>query len=274
MKEESIMKSKLVAAGEVTRRDVLFGAGRCALGAAGLTALGSVVPGMVSEAHALGGTTEKWPWPYQKLDPAATAEIAYQEWYRVFCGAAVISAVFGQLREKVGDPYKSFPIDAFVFLEGGTVGWGTICGANAGANIVTNNIIGPRISGTDDGMLMGSEIMQWYTATSLPNYVPKQPKLKADLPKTVSNSPLCHLSVGTGTIKAKKDLASAERKDRCARLTADVTAQLVTHLNDWKDGKYKTKGVVPAVGYGIQTQNNCTECHGSRVPSPPRAKKV
>jgi len=41
---------------------------------------------------------------------------------------------------------------------------------------------------------------------------------------------------------ANKDLGSAERKDRCARLTADVTAQLVTHLNDWKDGKYKTKG--------------------------------
>ena len=55
------------------------------------------------------GPTEKWPWPYVKLDPEKTAEIAYNEWYRVFCGAAVISSVFSQLREKVGEPYKSFP---------------------------------------------------------------------------------------------------------------------------------------------------------------------
>ena len=264
------MKVEHVADEEMTRREMLFGAGKCALGVAGFSALASVAPGMVSNAHAVGGTTEKWPWPYQKLDPVASAEIAYQEWYRVFCGAAVISSVFGQLREKVGDPYKGFPIDAFIFLEGGTSGWGTICGANAGANIVTNLIIGPRISGTDDGMLMGSEMLQWYTSTAFPNYAPKQPKLKAELPKTVSNSPLCHISVGKWMKAANKDLGSAERKDRCARLTADVTAQLVTHLNDWKDGKYKTKGIIPAAGYGIQTQHNCTECHGSKVPSPPK----
>lgn len=267
------MKLEQMADEEMTRREMLFGAGKCALGAAGFTALASVVPGMVSNAHALGGTTEKWPWPYQKLDPATSAEIAYKEWYRVFCGAAVISSVFGQLREKVGDPYKSFPIDGFIFLEGGMSGWGTVCGANAGANIVTNLIIGPRISGTDDGMLMGSEIMQWYTTTALPIYAPKDPKVKGDLPKTVSNSPLCHISVGKWMKAANKDLGSAERKDRCARLTADVTAQLVTHLNEWKDGKYKTTGVIPAKGYGIPSQNNCNECHGSKVPSPPSAKK-
>ena len=67
-----------------------------------------------------------------------TAEIAYEEWYRVFCGAAVINSIFSQLREKVGEPYKSFPVDAFKFLEGGMSGWGTICGSNAGANVVTN----------------------------------------------------------------------------------------------------------------------------------------
>jgi hypothetical protein len=47
----------------------------------------------------------------------------------------------------------------------------------------------------------------------------------------------------------------------------------VTLLNEWKDGKYKTKGIIPAKGYGIQSQHNCTDCHGSNVPSPPTAKK-
>ncbi|XOF32178.1 MAG: twin-arginine translocation signal domain-containing protein [Candidatus Electrothrix sp. YB6] len=111
---------------DVSRRQVLKGTGALAAGAA-LTHLG----GLVKPAAATGGKTEKWPWPYTKLDPAETAEIAYQEWYRVFCGAAVINSVFIQLREKIGEPYTSFPSDAFVFLEGGQVGWGTICGSPA-----------------------------------------------------------------------------------------------------------------------------------------------
>jgi hypothetical protein len=120
-----------------SRRGLLRGAGTFALGAAGITA---AVPGLglLSQAEAKAGLAEKWPWPYVKLDPEKTAEIAYNEWYRLFCGGAVVSSVFSQLREKVGEPYKSFPIDAFIFLEGGIAGWGTICGTNAGANIVTN----------------------------------------------------------------------------------------------------------------------------------------
>ena len=69
---------------------------------------------------------------------------------------------------------------------------------------------------------------------------------------------------------ANKSLGSDERKDRCARLSANVSYQLVTFLNDWKDKKYKTKGVIPAAGFGIQTQYNCNECHGANIPSPPK----
>ena len=155
------MKCEKKLDSELSRRGLLIGAGKCALGAAGLAALASAAPGLVPKAEALGGPTEKWPWPYVKLDPQKTADIAYNEWYRIFCGGAVISSVFGQLREQVGEPYKSFPIDSFIFLEGGVSGWGTICGANAGSNIVTNLIIGPRTSGSEDGMLMGSELMQY-----------------------------------------------------------------------------------------------------------------
>lgn len=266
-------ESKKECTGKVSRRDILIGAGKLTLGAAALTAIGSAAPGLRSEALAIGGPTEKWPWPYVKLDPQKTADLAYNEWYRVFCGAAVINSVFSQLREKVGEPYKSFPNDAFIFLEGGISGWGTICGANAGSNIVTNIIIGPRTSGTEDGMLMGSELMQYYASTAMPTYMPKEPKIKTNIPTTVADSPLCHVSVGKWMKAANKELASPERKDRCARLTASMAFQLVTLLNEWKDGKYKTKGVIPAKGYGIQSQHNCNDCHGSNVPSPPSAKK-
>ncbi|HLB25431.1 MAG TPA: C-GCAxxG-C-C family protein [Nitrospirota bacterium] len=247
----------------VTRRKVLTLAG--ALGA------GAAIAGLGGLARAEAGDVpaEKWPWPYVKLDPVKTAELAYAEWYRVYCGAAVISSVFTQLREKVGEPYKSFPIDAFIFLEGGVSGWGTICGSNAGANIVTNLIIGPRTSGSEDGMYMGSELLQWYSDAAMPIYLPKEPKVKTDIVKTTSGSPLCHVSVGKWMAASGKSLKSPERRDRCARVTASVAYHLVELLNDWKDGKYETEGEVPSAIFGITAQHNCTDCHGDKVPSPP-----
>ena len=267
------MESKKLLEGSVSRRGLLKGAG-IAAGAATIAVVSADGLGILTNALAKDGPTEKWPWPYVKLDPEQTAELAYAEWYRIFCGGAVISSVFSQLREKVGEPYKSFPIDAFKFLEGGMSAWGTICGSNAGANVVTNLIIGPSVKGgSEDGMLMGSEMMQWYSDAQMPVYTPKSPKVTAEIPKTVANSPLCHVSVGKWMKAAGKPLGSPERKDRCARVTASVASRLVTLLNDWKDGKYKTTGVLPAKSFNIPAQSNCNECHGANIPTPPMAKK-
>jgi hypothetical protein len=260
----------------ISRRELIINAGKLALGA---TAAAAVLPGgFLSSrmAAAVGGPTEKWPWPYVKLDPDKTAEIAYNEWYRVFCGAAVINAVFSQLREKVGEPYKSFPADSFVFLEGGMAGWGTVCGSNAGANIVSNVIIGPRIGGPDceHGHTIGSDMMDWYSNTALPTFTPKEPKQKTAIIQTTSESPLCHISVGKWMQKSGFALASAERKDRCARVAASVAHKLVVDLNAWKDGKFQPKSTwVPGKSVGITGQQNCNECHGSNIPSAPTAKK-
>ena len=247
-----------------SRRSVLAGA-------AGLAALSVGGMGLFRDSEAVAAKVPEWPWPYVKLDSSKTAEIAYNEWYRLYCGGAVISSVFGQLKDKVGQPYSSFPIDAFIFLEGGISGWGTVCGSNAGANIVTNLIIGPRLSNSADGMLMGSEMMQWYSDASMPVYMPKNPKTKAEIVKTVSESPLCHISVGRWMKASGKGLKSDERRDRCARVTASVAYHLVELLNDWKDGKYETAGEVPSE-CGITAQHNCNDCHGTDVPPiPPSA---
>ncbi|MBA3016267.1 MAG: C-GCAxxG-C-C family protein [Proteobacteria bacterium] len=256
----------------ISRRQMLIGTGAIAASTA-LMHFG----GFLKSAHAKDGTNEKWPWPYVKLDPQKTAEIAYQEWYRVFCGGAVISSVFGQLREKVGEPYKSFPIDAFIALEGGMVGWGTLCGSNAGASIASNVIIGPRIAGPDceHGHSIASDIMQWYSDTALPVFNPKEPKQPTTIIQTVSASPLCHVSVGKWMAESGFALGSPERKDRCARVAASVAYQLVENLNAWKDGTYEPKsGWSPGKTHGIPGQPNCTECHGSDVPKPPMAKKA
>ena len=252
------------------RRSLLIGAGKIAAGAA-LVSAGSFTLPKLAKAKA---AATQWPWPYVKLDPAKTADLAYEEWYRVFCGAAVVSSVFSQLREKVGEPYNSFPVDAFVFLEGGQVGWGTICGSNAGANMVANLIVGPRIAGATEGHLMSEDVMQWYSDTALPVYVPQKPKQPGAIVQTTSESPLCHVSVGKWMKAAGKPIGSPERKDRCARVAASTAFHLVTMLNDWKDGKYAAKSThAPVKDFGITGQFNCMECHGNNVPTPPMAKK-
>ncbi|RJQ55460.1 MAG: C_GCAxxG_C_C family protein [Nitrospiraceae bacterium] len=254
---------------KLSRRELITATGAAAIGAA-LAQLGG---GIVSKAEAKA-ETNKWPWPYEKLDPAKTAELAYNEWYRVFCGAAVISSVFSQLAEKIGEPYKSFPVDPFIVLEGGMAGWGTICGSVAGANIASNLIIGPRIAGPDceHGHTIGSNIMQWYSEANLPVYVPKTPKAnKEKMVRTTSSSPLCHISVGRWMEAANKPLGSPERKDRCARVAASAAYKLVEDLNAWKDGKYKENvGWVAAKSVGITGQQNCTDCHGSNIPTAPK----
>ena len=262
------MKDEDKGCKDVTRRSVIIGAGALATTAA-LTHLG----GAISPAQAKGGSTEKWPWKYVKLDPKKTAEICYNEWYRVFCGCAVISSVMGQLREKVGGPYNSFPIDAFQFLEGGQVGWGTICGSPAGANIVASAIIGPRLTGSPVAHQIAGDIMHFYSDAEMPVFTPKNPKIDpSKIVKTVSESPLCHISVGKWMKASGLALKSAERKDRCARVAASTAYRLVELLNDWHDGKYKpTSDHHPASEHGITGQFNCTECHGEDVPEAPTA---
>lgn len=262
------MNKEQETAFEPTRRKLLLTTGALAAGAA-LVQFG----GLTRMAEATGGKTEKWPWPYVKLDPAKTAEICYDEWYRVFCGGAVINSVVGQLREKIGEPYTSFPADAFVFLEGGQVGWGTICGSPAGANIVANLIIGPRTAGAHEGHAIATDIMQWYAETELPTFTPQKPKLTARLPTTTSESPLCHISVGKWMKEADRPLKSAERKDRCARVAASTAYRLVELLNAWHDGTYEpTADFSSASENGITGQFNCMECHGDDVPEAPQPK--
>jgi len=253
----------------ISRRDLIRGVGVFAAGAA-VAQLGNVT----QMAHA-AVDPKKWPWPYEKLDPAKTAELAYNEWYRVFCGAAVISSVFSQLGEKIGEPYKSFPVDGFYFLAGGIADWGTVCGSASGANTVVNLIIGPKVHGHKASFTMGSNLLYYYANTKLPAFVPKSPKIDpAKIPQTQSNSPLCHISVGKWMKASGFPLASPERKDRCARVAATMAYQVVESLNAWKDGKYNVednKWFAPAA-VGINSQQNCAECHGSNVPMPPMAK--
>ncbi|MHB8810743.1 MAG: C-GCAxxG-C-C family (seleno)protein [Desulfobulbaceae bacterium] len=240
------------------RRKLLAGAGKAMVGAAIISA----GAGLITRAGATN-TPQQTPWGYVALDPQKTADLAYENWYKNYCCYAVTAAILDQLREKVGGAYVHLPAEAFIWGHGGAVGWGTLCGTLTGAGIVTSFAAGK------EGEEILNDVIAWYGATELPIYKPAAPK--ATFKNTnISDSPLCHISVGKWMKKEGVSLKSAERRDRCARVAADVAFYTVTLLNQWADGKFEMKNKQQSAEYGITAQDNCMECHGDNVPEPKR----
>ena len=199
--------------------------------------------------------------PYKKIDPEKAAEIAYDNWYRNFCSYGTASGIVIPQRKLVGGPWTSYPLMSLKFGEGGVEGWGTLCGSLLGGNVAISLVAG------HEGKPMINDLMQWYSETMQPVFEPKKPRANFKQ-KTVSDSPLCHISVGKWMKAEQKSLGSPERRDRCARLSASVSYQIATMLNAWHDGKYKPSYTGKQSASGITTQNNCMDCHGTDIPSP------
>ncbi|WP_456475584.1 C-GCAxxG-C-C family protein [Candidatus Pyrohabitans sp.] len=242
----------------LSRRAFLAGTTGFAIG----VAVGSGGLGLLSGCTSKPEEKHKWPWPYKKIDPNKAAKIAYENWYKDFCSYAVASAILIPLQETVGEPYASFPVESTRWGHGGVLGWGTICGTLLGAGFATGLIAGR------EGEKILNDVMAWYTQTNLPIYTPASPKANIKN-KSTSNSPLCHISVGRWMEKEDVKFFSPERKERCARLSADVAVKTVELLNDWADGKYKPVHGSQAKTHQMPSQNNCVDCHGSKIPKLP-----
>jgi hypothetical protein len=241
-----------------SRRSVLAGAGKLLAGTAGLAMVSTAGQGLLSKINAK--EAPKWPWGYKKIDPARAAQIAYDKYYEGACCYGVVCGILIPLQDEIGEPYASLPLDAFRFGHSGVVGWGTTCGTLIGAGIATGFIAG------ETGEEILNKVIGWYCVTSLPNYNPVSPK--SNIKNTSkSDSPLCHISAGRWMKKEGVAFDSAPRKERCARLAANVATKAVSFLNEWAEGKM---GVVPESQIklcSIPAQNNCTDCHGRNVPS-------
>lgn len=269
----------------LSRRDILAGAGKLAVGAAGIAVVSSGVLNLLSKAEAKetpkkAGAVKKptFPWEYQKLDLDRVGNLAYGQWFEVFCCQGVVTGLFEQLREKIGEPYTSFPIPALRFGMGGMLGWGMTCGALIGGSLLMGLTV-PK----DPGEHMINDLVKWYSATMLPTFKPTTPKatikdkegkdreFKGDLKNlTKSNSPLCHQSVGRFMKKEGVDWDSDPRKNRCAMITASVAVKTAEILNGWIDsGKYvpvnepqlKVQKMPLRKDVKIAAQDNCGDCH-------------
>jgi hypothetical protein len=267
-----MVEEKAAEEGKLTRREFLFGSAGFTAGMAMASGGLGMLSGCLSQPEERVVEVEKivevktgglsWPMPYEKIDPKRAADIAYENWYKDFCSYGVVSGVMEALAEKVGEPYTSFPSEAFRGFHGGAVGWGTLCGTLAGTGIVTGLIAGK------DGEAIFNDVIYWYSKEELPTYMPDEPKVTIKYTNK-ANSPLCHVSVGKWMKKENVAFFSPERKERCARCAASVAAKTVELLNAWKDGTYSPAHGSQAKNHDMTAQNNCGDCHNEGVPDLP-----
>jgi len=202
-------------------------------------------------AEAARKQAKAWPWPYAELNPQNVAALGHAGYYEGGCCYGAFKALIVPLSEAVGSPYDTFPIDMMRYGEGGVTGWGSVCGTINGAAAAIN-LVCPMANARN----LINELVAWYSVTPLPIYVPDGGEAMA---ANASNSPLCHASVSNWCAVSGLTVSSAERKERCARLVADVASKAATLLNANLNGTFVAEhGPAETVG-------ECMTCHGSTV---------
>lgn len=259
------------------RRQFLKGIGGATLGALTVTGIGGALwscsaPETTAPQPATppGGASLAFPWPYQKLDPVNVAERAYTAYYNGGCMYGAFEGIVGELREQAGPPFDKFPAAMMKYGAAGVIGWGTLCGD---LNGVAAAIYLVRDAGKGNPII--NEVYGWYGAEPLPDYQPKNPKFTGII-TTVSDSPLCHVSVTRWSNQSGFKTASPERAERCAWLTASVAKHTVELLNSQLADSFRLVHAVPAPVTGclschakggavenihITSQTSCTGCH-------------
>jgi hypothetical protein len=228
-----------------------------------------------------GSAGQSWPWPYKELDVELVRKRGHAYYYQGGCMYGASGGLLSVLRDELGAPYTGFPHDMLRYGGGGIAGWGTVCGSLNGACAMITLTAGKAYG------KITNELMAWYTTTPFPSdtangyaarheYLVEEYKTDAVLPTTVSNSPLCHVSVNTWCRATGFASGSKQRAERCARLTGDVAAKAAELLNAHARGELVTgsfeRGECNSCHFMgenfesgqfiIGKGNNCTDCHG------------
>ena len=189
-----------------SRRDFLKNAGKLAVAAS----VASVLPmSAMAEAPA-------HPYAYTKLDPDATANLAYESFSAMGgCCIGVANGIISQLNPE-------FPVQMFA---NGAAGYtaNSLCGCIGGAAAA----FGLYCNAADSKALL-KELMAWYKESTLPMFERDEPVVAQVVPGSVN----CADSLGkffqaTGITT----LSDPGRIVRCSCLAADVAKKTVELLN-------------------------------------------
>lgn len=232
---------------KIPRRTILgFGS---ALG--GVALCGSIIKAENSAAAPAPSTVLPWAW--KTIDPADVRERAYQSaWNKIGCMYGTVEAVIGTLAERYGAPYNTFPVGATIYGSGGIGGVGSLCGSVNASGLLFNLFVEKQ----EDLFALCQEMSLWYENANLPAYKPKKPKLDIPIVESVAGSNLCHVSSTAWSNASGHKLMTNEHFERCNRLVADVTAQVVTQLNRYSTGELAYKEKLNSFSQG------CLSCHG------------
>jgi len=230
----------------LSRRDVLGPLGI----AAGSCMLSSCLSGNETPAADQAKASDR-PWTYHELDPDITAARAYDDHAKGHCMYGVFSSVITQLSEEYGEPYRSFPVGMMHYGGGGTGSSGSLCGALNGSAA----LIGLFVQEEEEMKQLVAEMFLWYEQTLLPTYSPATPGLDVEIPKSISNSILCHASATFWCKVAGHKTSSKPRKERCRRLTADTARKTVHILNSYHHDRFAP------LHQSTEEVKECQSCH-------------
>ena len=245
---------------QITRKDFLASAVK----SAAAVSVGAVGVSLLTPSGGQAATTPAtWPWPYKRLDPEDVRKRAHKFYYEGGCAYGAFNGVVAALVDAVGEPFNQVPPQMMYYGGGGAAGWGTLCGAVNGSAAAISLVVDRSNASAIVGELLG-----WYTTTPFPSdisndyarahvfFVNKSDKI---LKQNASGSPLCHTSVSLWCSESGYKASSAERAERCARLTGDVAAKAVQMLNDFSTGVFKATFVAP------RSVPGCQGCHDSAI---------
>ena len=164
-------------------------------------------------------------------------------------------ALIGLMGEKFGAPYNTFPFSCMEFGKSSTADSGGTCGClMAGSQVLS--LFWPR----KVAIPMQTELFRWYETTALPIFKPAKgsAKIEGDLAPSASNSILCHVSVARWCNKSGFAANSAERSERCGRLTADTAMKVAQLMHAQMDGTFKPQ----LAASDLQKSCRAEGCHG------------
>lgn len=224
-------------------------------------ALGGIMAGLADAETGKAGEAEAPEWGYVPIDPVETAKKAYE----LYKDGSCMYASFRSIVESVGEArcqihpsealqWGAFPYYMTYYGKGGIHGYGTVCGILNGCAAA----ICLLVPDSKEAKALTMELFKFYETTPLPHFVPENPKF-TDIPQTVSESVICHVSVSRWTAEADETAESPRRKERCMRLVADCVAKAVELLNAHWEAK-KGGGSCPAFELG-EPAASCTVCH-------------